>query len=341
MSQPVRRLRTLHAAGLGICAIALASAARGGAQPSPSAPAALEISQLSFHSAVLMNVHHTLFAAAWARRPEAGTAKALAGALPAPLDVPSAAAEQSAWDAAIDYYDRELASRDLLFDRTMYRIKMALVAERLSDEGVDEKLRSVLDAAVPVYRSRYWPAHDGANRAWIQQTGEKLRVVAPEVIPRLERLYGEQWFTSPVRIDVVWVGNRQGAYTTNGPTHVTISSGDPENTGWTSVETVFHEVSHTLVLPLQRELADALGARVREHGVLWHVIQFYLTGAAVQETLRARGVEYTPYMYSTGLLDRAWGRYRKPVEESWGPYVRGGVTRAEAIARTVAAVTPR
>jgi hypothetical protein len=57
--------------------------------------------------------------------------------------------------------------------------------------------------------------------------------------------------------------------------------------------------------------------------------------------LRARGIEYTPYMYSTGLVDRAWSRYRKPVEESWEPYVRGTITRDQAIERTIAALTAR
>jgi hypothetical protein len=40
-------------------------------------------------------------------------------------------------------------------------------------------------------------------------------------------------------------------------------------------------------------------------------------------------------MYSTGLFDRAWGRYRKPVESNWEPYVNGKVTLDEAIAGTV------
>jgi hypothetical protein len=69
--------------------------------------------------------------------------------------------------------------------------------------------------------------------------------------------------------------------------------------------------------------------------VLWHIIQFYVTGAAVQQALRARGVNYAPYMYSTGLFDRAWSHYRKPVEANWGPYVEGKIAREGAIAGTV------
>jgi hypothetical protein len=154
---------------------------------------------------------------------------------------------------------------------------------------------------------------------------------------RLEKLYGVPWFSSPVRVDVVWVGTRQGAYTTDDPPHATISSGDSD-TGWSAAEIVFHEFSHVLVHPIQETLSRALGARGREHGQLWHVVQFYLTGTAVQEVLRARGITYEPYMYSTGLVDRAWGRYRKPVEDNWRPYVDGKTTLQQAVDGTIAAL---
>ncbi len=66
-----------------------------------------EVHQLRFHSDLLMNLHHTLYAAAWARRPQGGTPRALAGALPAPLEEDGLSAEErKAWTAAIDYYDR-------------------------------------------------------------------------------------------------------------------------------------------------------------------------------------------------------------------------------------------
>jgi hypothetical protein len=248
------------------------------------------------------------------------------------------AEERTAWEAAVAYYDQHVASRDLLFARGMGSLKRALAAGDLASEAVGKELRAVVEAAAPVYRRHFWPIHDRVNRSWIEAASGRLKTVAPDVIKRLEQLYGVPWFTSPTRVDVVWVGNRQGAYTTNQPTHVVISSGDPENTGWTSVETVFHEVSHTLVLPIRERLARALGERIKDHGVLWHVVQFYVTGAVVRDVLKARGVGYVPYMYATGLLDRAWSQYRKPVEHSWKPYVAGKTSLDEAVAATVASV---
>ena len=314
----------------------LASAAAPRAAAVPAAPEVVaEVHALRFQSGFLMNLHHTLYAAAWARRPEAGTLRALAGALPSRLDADMSADERRAWTAAIDYYDRELASRDLLFNRGLGAIMRALSAGTVDDAAVPAGLRAVLNAAAPVYRRWFWSTHDRANRAWIGAAVEKLRTVGPDVIRRLEAMYGRPWLSSPVPVDVVWVGNRQGAYTHLEPTHVTISSGDADNGGWASVETVFHEVSHELVLPLQDALATGLGERARDHRTLWHVVQFYLTGSAVQQVLRGRGVDYQPYLYSTGLFERAWPQYRKAVEAAWQPFVDGKTTRDAAIAETV------
>jgi hypothetical protein len=74
--------------------------------------------------------------------------------------------------------------------------------------------------------------------------------------------------------------------------------------------------------------------------VLWHVVQFYLTGAAVQQALAAKGIKYTIYLDSSGLFDRAWSQYRKPVETNWEPFVQGKVSRDEAISGMVKMLMP-
>jgi hypothetical protein len=315
-----------------------AQQAPAAALPASDANGVIEVNRLRFHSDLWMNLHHTLYAAAWARRPQGGTVRALAGALPSPLDAPLTPDERKTWDAAVDYYDQRIASRDLLFDDGLREIKGALAAGDLSRPSVGPELRGVLESAAGVYRRYFWPAHDRANRAWIDATAEKVRTIAPTVIPRLEKLYDAKWFSSPVRVDIVWVGNRQGGYTSIEPTHVVIASGDSDLVGWTSVEVVFHEVSHALVDTLAGEINRALGDRRRQYGILWHVVQFYVTGSVMEEALRGRGIEYSQYLYSTGLFDRAWPQYRKPVEDNWRPYVEGKVSRDKAIKSTIAAL---
>jgi hypothetical protein len=303
-------------------------------QPDASRPVA-EVSRLEFYSSFWLNLHHTLYAAAWATRPEAGTLRARAGGLPSPLDAALSPEERRAWDAAVEYYNRELANRDLLFDQRLSRMKPFLARGDIAAMAVGDDLRRVLREVEPVYRRHYWQKHDAINRAWIDETVKGLREIGGEVIAKLERFYGVRWFEEPVRVDAVWIANRQGAYTTTQPTHAVIASGDPGHKGWASVEIVFHEVSHQLVYPLEAEIATALGDAIKEHRDLWHVVQFYLTGTAVQQVLRTRKIEYTQYLYQ-GLLDRAWPQYRDLLDKVWRPYTQGAITREEAVRQTVA-----
>jgi hypothetical protein len=309
-----------------IAVLLLCGAARHASADTPVAV----LENLQFHSSFWMNLHHALYAAAWDRRPDDGSravSRRPVGPLPSSLSAPFSTAERAAWTAAIDYYDRHVADRDLLRGRGMTELKTALAAE----------LRSVLERAAPVYRRHFWPAHDRSNRAWIEDTAGRLRSLLPDIVREHERLYGRRWFESPVRVDVVWIGR---SYTSL-PPHATVDASEAALREWTRVEIVLHEVSHALILPIQRLLDEALGDRRDKHPALWHVIQFYLSGTALQRQLRSRGIEYTPYLYSTGLFDRAWSQYRKPIEEIWATYVRGEITRAQAIERTVAAVAPR
>ena len=297
------------------------------------------VANLEFHSGFWVNLHHVLYASAWARRPDTGNRR-LIGPLPSPLSADLSEDERQAWDAAVRYYDRELADRDLRGGRDMTFIKRALAAEDLSAPAIGPELRSMLEGAAPIYRRYHWPGHDRANQEWIQTTARLLRSIERDIVQMHERVYGRSWFASPVRVDIVWVGR---AYTTLNPvTHATVSPAEGGGvTGWTGLEMVLHEVSHELILPTESALADALGNQRDEHGGLWHVVQFYLTGSGLRHVLAGRGIDYSPYLYSTGLFDRAWSNYRKAVEENWEPVVRGSLTRAEAIERTVAALRAR
>jgi hypothetical protein len=193
---------------------------------------------------------------------------------------------------------------------------------------------------LPIYRRHFWPEHDRVNRAWIADISGRVTSLRDDVVPRLEVLYGTKWFTSPERADIVWVGNWAGGYATGGPTHATISSTHPSTQGWEAVEVVFHEYSHILVQSLTGKLNRALGDGVKQHPVLWHTIQFHLTGQAVREALARRDVTYTPAV--DGMFQRAWPQYREPVTAAWASYLEGRSTMDDAIARTVAALnTPQ
>ena len=289
---------------------------------------------MRFYSDDLMNLHHTLYAAAWRGRTQG---RPLSQRLAQAPTAPFTPEERAAWDDAVRYYDRELASKDLLAGEGMIFIKYTLVHTGLDDAAVPPALRHALRQTLPIYRRHFWPEHDRVNRAWIAVVAERMATLGPDVIPRLETLYGTRWFAMPERADVVWVGNWAGAYTTDGPPHATMSSTHPGmQDPWLAAETVFHGSSHILILDLQKRLDAALGEDLEQHPVLWHAVQFYLTGEVVRAALARRNVAFTPA--SAGLFERAWPQYRQPIAEAWDPYLEGRRTMDEAIAATVAAL---
>src|SRR5687767_12467348 len=85
---------------------------------------ALEQPPFAVHSAFWPNLHHVLWAEAWARRPP--SQEKAAGALPEPLTGDLTAEERRAWDAAVFYYDEEIADLHPLFE--MRSIRKAMIA---------------------------------------------------------------------------------------------------------------------------------------------------------------------------------------------------------------------
>ena len=63
-----------------------------------------------------------------------------------------------------------------------------------------------------------------------------------------------------------------------------------------------------------------------------------MTGEIVRQALAERGVAFEPYIYRTGLFDRAWPRFKTPIETYWKPYLAGEVSRDQAIKNVVTAI---
>ena len=290
------------------------------------------------YSAFWPNLHHLLWAEAWARRPP--SEEKAAGALPEPLTGELTAEERRAWDAAVSYYDEEIADLHPLFEMRSIRKAMIAAGTDLPATGLEPAHREVLAGAAPVYRKYWWPAQDAASRTWLVDPLSKVASLSPAVPERLARLYGTPWFTSAIRVDVVRVANREGAFTSidPAPAHITISSSAPFNQGWMAAEILFHESSHALALPLMDLFAAELRTQRKVSRHLWHAALFYLTGEVVRQALAERGIAYEPYQYKTGLFDRVWPELRAPIESHWKPYVNGEVPRDVAIRNVVRAV---
>jgi hypothetical protein len=291
----------------------------------------------SLYSAFWPNLHHVLLAEALARRP---SSEQKAGSLPEPVTANLTADERRTWEGAVSYYDREIADLHPLFEMGPIRKALLAAKEELPTAGLKPAHRQALATAAPVYRTHWWPAHDRANRAWMIDAMSKVASLSPAVPERLTRLYGTPWFTSSVRVDVVLIASREGAFTSidPAPAHITISSSSPVIADWTAAEILLHESSHALVRPIIDAFAAESKAQGKNTRDLWHVALFYTTGEVVRQALAGRSITYEPYLYKTGLFDRTWPQFRAPIETHWKAYVNGEVSRDDAIKRIVPAV---
>ncbi len=242
-------------------------------------------------------------------------------------------AERSTWRAAVEAYGAAV-DRSLLFDEGLLAVR-DWAAGTGSQEAVpdeDRPLVEALEAALPVYETRWWPAHDAQNRAWIGAVAPALEEMEEEIVPRLEAAYGGRWPADRIPIDVVAYANPVGAYSTAG--RVTVASGDPDARMPQSVEIVFHESSHVdpLEVPLREALARAYGkAGAEPPDRLWHDVIFVTTGEVTRLVFAGHGRPgYRHYGETSGVYARGprWAPELAAFERHWLPFLRSGSTDA-------------
>jgi hypothetical protein len=333
-------------------------------RPAPRPPS------FDFHSNFWVNLHHFLYQQARLRG-QAAAANAPAPATPAstgaaPVAMPAPAGmvaqgllplealseeERRAWSAALDYYAEALAKRDLLFDGDMVNINNRLAEWEkqpdLSQSGLRAPLVEAMNKAAPVYRTHWWPEHDRANRAWIAAMEPRVRQMGAALTLRLAAAYQAQWPAALIWVDVSHYAGRVGAYTSDDPLHVTISSADPRNAGESGFEILFHEASHGLTRHVEEAIARECRARNKPiPRDLWHAVLFYTTGEVVRRMFAEQAAKegshaaggYTPYAYREGLYARAWPRFQPLLETHWQAYLDGKIDFDRAIARIVNAL---
>jgi hypothetical protein len=292
-----------------------------------------------FHDDPWINLHHFLFQ--WARN----VPKLQPKDHRRPVEVPEAAdfsdlsaEERHAWQGAVDYYREHLIHDHLLFDRDLIGLRTALGAVACSDdgrdslEGLDSDLEEALMWAMPVYRAHWWPAHRAANEAWIAERMGQLKMYETPLADRLAQAYGSTWPDERVRVDVTAYSNWAGAYTTNNPNQLTISSRDYH--GIDALEILFHEVSHATFF--EQRIFKQLANAFEPFGTdaprgLAHSIQF-ATPAELLRTLL--GDQLPPDHRFVGEQVSERGPRREQyavVVKYWKPFLDGLVSRDQAL----------
>jgi len=296
-----------------------------------------------FHSGFWMNLHHFLYQQALAQK--AGReGRAIRGA----GEVVSVEAlneeEKRAWATVLESYQKNWVNRDLLFDQDLTRIKLRLAElenqTTLKQSGLPDELIATLEMAAPVYRTHWWKEHDRINRSWIEGAASLARKHGRIICERLAKAYREPWAKGPIRAEVAIYANWAGAYTTERPTLITISSANAGNQGLAALETVFHEASHAMIDTVQKGIESECAAQNKQvPGILWHAALFYTVGDIVKRALAEGGQpDYEPYAYKQGLYQRGpdLRRYQQLLEKHWQPYLDGKSDFAQAIKQMVA-----
>ena len=343
-------------------------AAHSGRAPHPptqqSSGAESPLPVFELHSGFWVNLHHFLYLQARLANGNSASADSARGA--APPDEPPAslidfpAEEIKVWRAAVAFYAKDLARRDLLLNGEMETINNRLSELETCSElqgkssaacksGLQGDLVEALDRAAPVYRAHWWAEQDRANREWIAQIAPMVRQMGVGLSGQLAAVYQRPWPTGRLRVDMVWYGGPYGAYTSFNPIHVTLSSHDVRNQGIYGFEVLFHESSHALASAVNEAIASEF--RQRDKPIprdLWHALLFYTTGELVRRDLASgtmtlsvlQGTDpsnYQPYAARFGLYSGSWDRFHGMLDLYWRPYLDGRITFDTAVARLAAA----
>jgi hypothetical protein len=331
-----------------------AAAAPAAPSPSPSGHLVATTPRFAFYSDPWVNLHHVLYFRAALEEARATGEHRRFGLGPGDTDrmdeLPEG--ELAPWRRAVDLYRRELGRRDLLFDDAMVAARNALArggAEELERElpslALPRELAEVLAAAEPVYRAHLWPDHDRGNRDWVEAVLPLLERHGDAMARGIARAWDAPWPAEPTRVDVSVYAFWPGAYTSNLPNHIVISSLDRDHAGRGALESLFHEASHFRdfeqgLLALVDRGFERAGRPAPER--LWHLVLFYTAGAVTRHVLAAAGEPpYEPYALGAGVVSRnpngaaVWNA----LEAHWRPFLEGSGEREEAFAAVVRALT--
>lgn len=287
-------------------------------------PAAQSSALFAFHSNSWLNLHHFVRAAA-----RGG---------PAPTGLSED--ERTQWASGIEFY-KPYVARDLLFDDGMLDIKTALRGAEgktnLDGITIEGGLRTILERLRPIYQKHWWPAHDRANREWIAAVQPLLDRHGVAISQALTRTYGVTWPSEPVPVDLSVTAGPVGAYTSNRPTHVTISSSDPGYRGYAALEMLFHESSHGWGV-----LFEAMNQAAREQQLtvprqLWHAVLFYTAGELTTRELKVHGVDYAEYAGQNLYTNLCGAGCREKIAEHWTAHLDGKRSIPEALSALVVA----
>lgn len=290
-----------------------------------------------FHSGFWINMHLFLVEEALTRKAGRTVGREAEFTSDSTISATLSGTDKAAWDAAIAYYQENIINYDLVTSDRMRLLKNTL--ENFENEStlrlsnLDPKLIRVLDEVAPVYRARWWPAHDRANRTWISDVSALADADGDALTRSLSAAYETPWPEGATRVDVVAYANDSGGFTTLRPTRITVSSLDPANQKLTAEESLFHEGSHALAERVGNlMLGDFAAHKKAMPPDLLHAILYFTAGYFVKQ----QHPEYIPYAAGNNLWDQPrWKGFHDAIVKDWQPHLQGSPDARTAISQLV------
>jgi hypothetical protein len=254
--------------------------------------------------------------------------------------------EGAQWREALAYYDARFTTRNL-FDQFVASLPALLAVDASQAPPLEADWRGRLAIAAPIYRDRFWPAHERNDRAYIERMQPLVAAHGAWFERRLVAVYGMPLPTQPIDVEITPAVPPFGGFTMGEPPYappnaalITLSSEDASYAGDTGVEMLFHEVSHLIVGRVQ----EGLEASARKQGRtipprLWHDVVFYTAGHVARERL---GESYVPFAERPS--SRIFGENDPTLallKRAWQPYLDGRVTMDAAIDEVAASFSER
>ena len=240
--------------------------------------------------------------------------------------------DRAIWLEAVDAYRK--GGEDELID-----LRIALADQ---PDAIDAKWRAILDRAAAVYRKTWWATDDAKNREFIAMLQPLVDAHGVAILEEQARVYG---MPAPSRasVDIAAYAGPFGARTIiheSGLPYVTISPLFETYRGNAALEELMHEVSHALAFHNRGVVGGTIEAHAKMIGIkhprdLWHAILFFNTGEVTRRYFAARGVEYEPYAFRTGVYNRMSGDYLPAVRKWWPEVIDGKLSAEEGVRRIV------
>jgi hypothetical protein len=263
-----------------------------------------------------------------------------------PMEMPLnslTASEQKLWLSSVESYSH---LGDLpLFDKSLIDIanNLALISdsEKLPATVASKDVIQALTNAASIYRRYLWSAVQRQDEEWIVSNCREIQQYDMQAQAQIARLFKVPAPSLPILVDLAPDTGPNLAFTTDGPGGTsghTILAPQKNATNVVSVDTILHEISHTMVDTSLTEMLDreAIAQHVSIPSDLWHALTLYTTSEITKRLLNNESASaLLDNERSSMFIRNGWKQTLEMIENDWQPYLNGKISMDASIQKLV------